>query len=131
MNSWEVSIQKTIQVFQCQSVDFTPFRSNRRELFCKKAVPKNFAKFTGKNLCRSLCFNIKVAGLVLESLFNKIAGLKAKKRLQHQACNFIKKETVAQVFSCEFCEISRNTFFYRTPPDECLWILNDLPKSEL
>ena len=31
------------------------------------------------------------------------------------ACNFIKKETLAQVFSCEFCEISKNTFFYRTP----------------
>ena len=26
-------------------------------------------------------------------------------------CNFIKKETLAQVFSCEFCEISKNTFF--------------------
>ena len=30
-------------------------------------------------------------------------------------CNFIKKETLAQVFSCEFCEISKNTFFYRPP----------------
>ena len=29
--------------------------------------------------------------------------------------NFIKKETLAQVFSCEFCEISKNTFLYRTP----------------
>ena len=35
-----------------------------------------------------------------------------------QACNFIKKETLAkvfsceaQVFSCEFCEISKNTLF--------------------
>ena len=27
------------------------------------------------------------------------------------ACNFIKKETLAQVFSCEFCEIVNNTFF--------------------
>ena len=32
---------------------------------------------------------------------NEVAGL--------QACNFIKTETVAQVFSCEFCEIF--TFF--------------------
>ena len=24
-------------------------------------------------------------------------------------------ETLAHVFSCEFCEISENTFFYRTP----------------
>ena len=28
-----------------------------------------------------------------------------------QAYNFIKKETQAQVFSCEFCEISKNTSF--------------------
>ena len=28
-----------------------------------------------------------------------------------QACNFIEKETLAQVFSCEFYEISKNTFF--------------------
>ena len=27
----------------------------------------------------------------------------------------IKKESLALVFSCEFCDISRNTFFYRTP----------------
>ena len=27
-----------------------------------------------------------------------------------QAYNFIKKETLVQVFSCEFCEISINTF---------------------
>ena len=25
--------------------------------------------------------------------------------------NFLKKETLAQVFSCEFCDISKNTFF--------------------
>ena len=31
-----------------------------------------------------------------------------------EACNFIKKETLAQVFSCEFCEIYKNTFYYRT-----------------
>ena len=33
-----------------------------------------------------------------------------------EACNLIKKETLAQVFSCKFCEISKNTFSYRTPP---------------
>ena len=26
------------------------------------------------------------------------------------------KETLAQVFSCEFCEIFKKTFFHRTPP---------------
>ena len=28
-----------------------------------------------------------------------------------QTCNFVEKETLAQVFPCEFYEISRNTFF--------------------
>ena len=28
-----------------------------------------------------------------------------------QACNFIKKETLTKVFSCELCEIFQNTFF--------------------
>ena len=37
-------------------------------------------------------------------------------RLRAEACNFIKKESLAQVFSCEFCEISKNTFFYTKPP---------------
>ena len=30
--------------------------------------------------------------------------------------NFIKKETLEQVFSSELCEISKNTFSYRAPP---------------
>ena len=43
-----------------------------------------------------------------DSLFNKVAGHKP------EACNFIKKETLAQVFSCEFCLILKNTFYHRT-----------------
>ena len=37
-------------------------------------------------------------------------------KLQASVCNFIKKEALAQVFSCEFCEISTNTFSYKIPP---------------
>ena len=32
------------------------------------------------------------------------------------ACNFIEKETLAQMFSCEFYEIFKNIFSYRTTP---------------
>ena len=42
-----------------------------------------------------------------ESLFNKAAGLRPETT---------KKEALAHVFSCQFCEISKNTFSYRTPP---------------
>ena len=45
---------------------------------------------------------------VLESLFNKVTGL--------MACNFIKKETPTQVFSCEYHKMFENSFFYGTPP---------------
>ena len=31
------------------------------------------------------------------------------------------KETLTQVFSCEFCEIFGNIIFYRTPADCCFW----------
>ena len=64
------------------------YRSSCPEVFCKKVVLRNFGKFTGKHLCQSL-------------YFDKVAG---------QASNFIKIETLAQVFSCEFSKISKNTF---------------------
>ena len=31
-----------------------------------------------------------------------------------QACNFIKKETLAHGLSCEFCEVFKNTFLQNT-----------------
>ena len=38
------------------------------------------------------------------------------RRCSEKALNLIKKETLAQVFSCECCKISKNTFSYRAPP---------------
>ena len=67
-------------------------RSSHQRCSVKKVVPRNAANFIGKQLCQSLFF-YKVAGLLGCS------------------CNFIKKETLTQVFSCEFCEISKNNFF--------------------
>ena len=59
-------------------------RSSHLRCSVRKGVVRNFAKFTGKHLCQSL-------------FFNKIS--------------FIKKVTLTQVCSCEFCEISKNTLF--------------------
>ena len=49
--------------------------------------------------------------------------------LQVSACNFIKKETLAQVFSCEFWEISKDIFFYRTPPVAASACEKDSPEA--
>ena len=45
--------------------------------------------------------------------------MKIKKQPPEVFWNFIKKEIMAQVFSCEFCEISKNTFLHRAPLDDC------------
>ena len=65
-------------------------------MFCQKGVIRSFAKFTGKQLYQSL-------------FFNNVAGLRP------QAYNFIKKETLAEVFYSEFCEISKLYFSYKHP----------------
>ena len=52
----------------------------------RKGVLRNVAKFTGKHLCQSLLLTKLQAGV-------------------------LHNETLAQVFPCEFCEISKNTFF--------------------
>ena len=57
------------------------------EVSHKKGALKNFAKFT-ENTCARGSFLIKL-----------------------QASDFIKNETLVQVFSCEFCESFKNTFF--------------------
>ena len=64
-------------------------RSSHQRCSMKKGVLRNFAKFPGKYLCQSL-------------FFNKVAALRPATLL---------KKRLAQVFSCKFCEISKNIFF--------------------
>ena len=78
---------------------------NGPEVFCKKGVLKNFTKFTGKHLCQSF-FLIQVTG---------------------EASNFIKIETLTQVFYCEFCKIFKNIFFM----EHLLWLLLNVFLEEI
>ena len=56
--------------------------------------------------------------------FAKFSGLRS------QACNFIKIEALEQVVSSKFCEISMNTFSYRTPPVATSAELYSEPRQE-
>ena len=47
----------------------------------------------------------------LKTLQNSQENTSARVSFLIKAGNFIKKEALAQVFSCEICEISKNTFF--------------------
>ena len=49
-----------------------------------------------------------------EKVFLEIWQFTGKHQYQGKACNFFEKETWAQEFSCEFCEMSKNIFSYRT-----------------
>ena len=69
-------------------------------MFYKTSVLKHFPKFIGKHLYQSLLFN----------------------KLPAEGLHIIKKETLTQVFSCEFCEIFKN-INYRIPPGNCFWKL--------
>ena len=64
----------------------------------KKSVLKN----SQENTSARVFFVNKVAGGVCSII--EIGSLA-------HACNFIKKEALAQVFSSELCEIFKNTFF--------------------
>ena len=85
-----------------------------QKMFLIKSVLKTFAKFTGKHLYQSL-FLDKVAGLCARASFLMKLPVEAsnfiKKETRTETCNFIKKQTLAKVFSCEFYEIFKNTFF--------------------
>ena len=54
-------------------------RTSRPKVFCKKYILRYLEKFTGNHLCQRFFFLIK---------------------FQAEICNFLKKETLAQVFSC-------------------------------
>ena len=101
--SWFINLKTKFPIFNRSQIklfltkttpysilDFRPcseyssiFRNCRPEVFCKKGVLSNFAKFTGKHLCYSLFFH-KVAGLRPATLL--------KKRLRHRCfpLNFAK-----------------------------------------
>ena len=74
----------TFVVINSSKPGVTSFRNSHMGLFFQKGGLKNFAKLTGKHLSQ---------------------------RCSPEACKFFKKETLAQVFSCEFCEILKDTFF--------------------
>ena len=69
-------------------------RSIRQEVSCKRGVLKNFAKFTGKHMCRS-CF------------LNKTAGFRPAILLQKSFRN--------RCFPLNFVRFLRSPIFYRTP----------------
>ena len=62
------------------------------------SVKKVFLKIS-QNSQKNTCVRV--------SFFNKVAGLRL--------ATLLKKKLLAQVFSCENCEISKNTLLYKTP----------------
>ena len=83
-------LKVTIKSLYCSFSTKTQYsRSSHQRCSIRKGVLRNFTKFRGKHLCQSL-------------FFNRVADLRPIT---------LSKERLAQVFSCEFCENSKNTLF--------------------
>ena len=72
--------------------------------------------FHGRNLWQLFWMEIKLTifrwSIIPQKQFTEATTKQnAQENTCTRVCNFIKKETLAQVFSWEFCEISKNTLF--------------------
>ena len=83
------------KVFQCRCLWWVLATSLVRSSHWRYSVKKLLLEISQNSQKKHLC----------QSLLNKVAGL---------SLQLYQKETLAQVFSCEFCEISKNAFFYQT-----------------
>ena len=101
MSSLIVNFEQVIKPSLVWNIYFT---------FLLSVVDCTFYKSNIKSHCILLLCQVQVRSSRQE-MFCKKGALKNFTN----ACNFIKKETLAQLFSCEFREISKNTIFYRTP----------------
>ena len=85
--------------------------------FIFSVVNCTFYKSNIKSNCILLLCHVRVRSSRQKVFCKKL--LEILQNSQENTCakvSFLKKEALAQVFSCEFCEISKNTFSYRTPP---------------
>ena len=82
---------------------FPSYRSSRPVVFCKMVF-------------------LKISQNSHEKTYARVSFL-----IKLQACNFIKKETLAQMFSCEFCEVVKNTFFI----EHLWWLLLQLSSEKV
>ena len=71
--SKQISMLQLISSFNEVNFFLIEFRSSRPEMFCRKGVLKNFAKFTGNHLCQSLFFNkdLRPATLLKKRLWHR------------------------------------------------------------
>ena len=99
----------TTKLFTKNMSVFSKVSSSLQEVFCKKGVPKTLQN-SQENTCARVSFLIKLQALDCnfikkETLANVFSVNFAK------TCNFIEIEILALVFFCEHCEIFKNSFF--------------------
>ena len=74
-----------------------------------QTISKQLAHYS-ENVARKCSVKKMFLEIPQNSQENTCARVSFLIKLQASACNFIKKEALTQVFSCEFCENFRNTF---------------------
>ena len=88
--------------------------SNHAEVFCKRDVLSNFAKFTGNHLCQSLFFD-KVGGLPFQSAISiKLQSKFIETKLLHgRPATLLKNRLRHRCFPVNFAKFLRTPFFIK------------------
>ena len=93
---------------------FKDFNYRCRKLFWRKTAVASFQTFTTSDgFSDKLLYRISV--LISKDSSNRTEVFREKDVLKNFS-KFIKKDTLAQMFPCEFWQIFKNNFFKRTHP---------------
>ena len=127
------NIQATTAVSRCDSMASTGQHRLRHRLFSLLMVRQYNSKswsisrnYYDRKLNRNILYIFLEAiarRCFVKKLFLEISQKSQENNcardsflIKPQACNFIKKESLTQMFSCELGNISKNSFFNRKPP---------------
>ena len=94
-NNWSLSCPPQHLVAEVGYRNWRQDRTATKGILYKKVFLKLSQKVTEKHLCQSLFFN--------------------------KACNLTRKETLEQVFSCEFCKFFKKNFFTEQEVSSIFW----------
>ena len=118
-NSWIIWLEETHQtwLFVSASLDRTRYGMfNLWDVFPWESAVFEYVETTNRSSRPEVFYKKVFLEISQNSQENTCARVSFLIKLHTKANNFIKKETLTQMFSSAFWEIFKNTFYYKTPP---------------
>ena len=74
-------------------------------------IKQSFDRSGKRSYNNAIIAKKKLLFTITKTITAKHDTFNINQRQSPEACSFIEKDSLAQMFSCEFCEISKHTFF--------------------